>query len=85
MRHAGSNTLATLEPLLRKIREHASLNERTPGSFYLKSKGYLHFHEDPSGTYADVNLNLTDFSRLRATTPKEQAHLLSLIVKSLKQ
>jgi hypothetical protein len=85
MRHADSNTLATLESLLRKIREHASLIERTPGSFYRKSKAYLHFHEDPSGTYADVKLNLIDFTRVRATTPKEQAHLLSLIVESLKQ
>jgi len=72
MKHAGSNTLATLESLLRKIRAHAALTERTPGSFYRKSKAYLHFHEDPSGTYADVKLNLIDFTRLRATTSKEQ-------------
>ena len=85
MKHAGSDTLATLEPLLRKIREHASLTERTPGSFYRKSIAYLHFHEDPSGTYADVKLNLVEFTRLRATTAKEQAHLLSLIANSLKQ
>ena len=85
MKHAGSNTLATLESLLRKIRAHAALTERTPGSFYRKSKPYLHFHEDPSGTYADVKLNLVEFTRLRATTSKEQAHLLSLIAKSLKQ
>jgi hypothetical protein len=85
MKHAGSNTLATLEPLLRKIREQASLTERTPGSFYRKSIAYLHFHEDPSGIYADVKLNLVEFTRLRATTSKEQALLLSLIAKSLKQ
>jgi len=85
VKHAGSNTLAILEPLLRKIREHASLTERTPGSFYRKSIAYLHFHEDPSGTYADVKLNLVEFTRLRATTAKEQAHLLSLIANSLKQ
>ena len=85
MRHAGSNTLENLESLQLKIRQHPSLIERTPGSFYRKSKAYLHFHEDPEGTYADVKLNLTDFTRIRATTPKEQAHLLSLIAKSLKQ
>lgn len=85
MKHADSNTLENLDSLLRKIREHASLIERTPGSFYRKSKAYLHFHKDSSGTYADVKLNLTDFTRLRATTPKEQAHLLSLIARSLKE
>ena len=85
MKHAGPNTLATLEPLLRKVREHASLVERTPGSFYRKSKAYLHFHEDASGTYADIKLNPVGFTRVRATTPKEQAHLLVLISEGLKQ
>ena len=77
--------LATLEPLLRKVRKHAALVERTPGSFYRKSKAYLHFHEDPSGTYADVKLDFVEFTRVRATTAKEQAHLLVLISESLKQ
>ena len=54
MKHAGANTLAALEPLLLRVRERAELVERTPGSFYRKSKAYLHFHEDPSGIYADV-------------------------------
>lgn len=71
--------------MLRKVREHGSLVERTPGSFYRKSKAYLHFHEDPSGIYADVKLNLLEFTRVRASTPQEQAHLLSLISESLKR
>jgi hypothetical protein len=85
VKHASQNTLAAIESLLRKLREHPSLVERTPGSFYRKSQAYLHFHEDPSGTFADVKLNLTEFIRLRATTPQEQAHLLSLIDDSLKK
>jgi len=85
MKHAHPNTLAALEPFLRKVREHAALIERTPGSFYRKSTAYLHFHEDPSEIYADVKLNLVDFTRVRATTPQERAHLLSLIAESLKQ
>jgi hypothetical protein len=85
MKHAGPNTLAALESLLRHVRQHASLVERTPGSFYRKAKAYLHFHEDPTGIYADVKLNVTGFTRVRATTSQEQAHLLSLIAESLKQ
>ncbi len=84
MKHAGSNTLAALDSLLRKVREQALLVERTPGSFYWKSKAYLHFHEDPAGIYADVKLNVTGFTRVRATTPQEQANLLLLIEESLK-
>ena len=85
MKHAGPATLAAHEPFLRKVRRHPSLIERTPGSFYRKSTAYLHFHEDPSGIYADVKLNFVDFTRVRATTPQEQAHLLALIAESLKQ
>ena len=85
MRHAGANTLAALETLLCKVREHPALLERTPGSFYWKSKAFLHFHDDPSGIYADVKLSGADFTRVRATTPEEQAHLLSLIVESLRR
>lgn len=84
MRHASPDTLAAIEPLLRKVRENASLIERTPGSFYRKSKAYLHFHEDPTGIYADVRLDGTEFIRVRATTAQEQAHLVSLIVENLK-
>ena len=85
MKHAGPNTLAALKPLLQGLREHRALVERTPGSFYLKSKGYLHFHEDPSGTYADVKLNKAEFTRVRVTTPEEPTHLLLLISESLEQ
>lgn len=83
VKHAGPATLAQIEPLLRDIRSHAALRERTPGSFYVKSKGYLHFHEDPAGVFADVKLDLREFTRLRATTAKEQRALLTLIAKSL--
>ena len=85
MKHAGANTLAALSPLLCSLREYGELVERTPGSFYRKSKAYLHFHEDPSGIYADVKLSGAEFTRVRATTPQEHDHLLSLIAKGLGQ
>ena len=84
MKHAGANTLAALEPLLLRVREHAALVERTPGSFYRKSKAYLHFHGDPGGIYADIKLSGAAFTRVRATSAQEQEHLLSLIVESLR-
>jgi len=85
MKHAGQQTLRELAPLLSKIRAHAALVERTPGSFYWKSRGHLHFHEDPSGTYADLKLDGDVFTRVRATTAREQARLLTLLAKSLRQ
>ncbi|HEX6707099.1 MAG TPA: hypothetical protein VF169_20240 [Albitalea sp.] len=85
MKHAGPRTLAELEPLLRMIRRHASLVERTPGSFYRRSKGWLHFHEDPAGIFADIKLDGISFARLRATTPQEQAELIALVDRQLAQ
>jgi hypothetical protein len=85
LKHAGPETLRALAPLLDKIRAHATLVERTPGSFYLRSRGHLHFHEDPSGTYADIKLDGNVFTRVRATTAREQARLLALLAKSLRQ
>jgi hypothetical protein len=84
MKHAGRETLAALEPMLRQLRKDSSFAERKPGSFYRKSKAYLHFHEDTSGTYVDVKLNGEDFIRMRVTTSQEQARLLSLIAENSK-
>ena len=83
MKHAGPATPAALEPLLRELRRYSALVERTPASFYRQSKAYLHFHEDPAGIFADIKLTGTGFTRLRATTPEEQAHLLSLVARHL--
>ena len=83
MKHAGPRTLVDLQPLLKRLREATPLAERTPGAFYWKSKAFLHFHEDTSGIWADVKLDGTTFTRLRATTAEEQAHLLALVADSL--
>lgn len=81
---SGANPcLAGLEPLLRRLRENTPLTERAPGSFYLKSKAYLHFHEDAAGIFADVKRDAAGFTRLRATTAQEQAHLLVLVAAHL--
>ncbi len=46
--------------------------------FYLKSRAFLHFHDDPSGIFADVRL-ADEFIRLPVTSPSEQADLLAVI------
>ena len=82
MKHAGPDTLAALEPLRQRLREVPSLVERTPGCFYVKAKAFLHFHEDPSGVYADVKLDGVTFTRFRVATRKEQSRLLALVVRA---
>lgn len=78
MRHAGAGTLARIAPLLEELRARSALRERRPGVFELKSRAFLHFHDDPSGIFADVRL-ADDFVRLPVTTRAEQSELLDRI------
>ena len=80
MKHAGASALASLAPLRKRLREETPLVERTPGAFYLKSRAFLHFHEDASGIiHADVKLDTAAFTRIRATTAAEHAGLLACV------
>jgi hypothetical protein len=40
--------------LLTHLRSTGQLTERKLGVFYRKGKPFLHFHEDPTGIYADL-------------------------------
>ncbi len=83
MKHAGPATLQTLAPLLARLRALPGLVERRPGCFYKGSRAFLHFHEDPSGTHADVRLDGPDFTRLRAETAREQDALVMAVGNAL--
>jgi hypothetical protein len=78
VRHASSDALDGLEPLLAELRGVPGLVERKRGVFYWRSKAFLHFHEDVSGFHADVRLD-HDFERFRVQTADEQRALLGLI------
>jgi hypothetical protein len=83
MKHAGAATLDLLGSLLNEIRRRPQLREKSRGTFYAKSKAYLHFHEDPDGIFADAKLDFVEFTRMRATTAEEQKALLAKIDTSL--
>jgi hypothetical protein len=78
MRHAGPATLARIPALLEDLRAHPALRETRPGVFTLKGRAFLHFHDDPSGIFADVRL-AHEFVRLPVTTRSQQADLLDRI------
>ena len=78
MRHARSEALDRISPLLAKLRTRSDLREKGAGVFYVKSRAFLHFHEDGLKLFADVRLG-DDFQRLPATTDAQQAKLLSRI------
>lgn len=57
MKHADSHTLTRLRPLLDRVRQRVPpLKEPKTGTFYLKSAAFLHFHDDPSGLFADLKV-----------------------------
>jgi len=62
MKHAGPAALDQLEPILEEIRRLGGLKEKKRGAFYCGSIGFLHFHEDPAGFFADLKID-GDFVR----------------------
>ncbi len=62
MKHAGPQALDQLEPILAEIRRLEGLREKKRGAFYRGSSGFLHFHEDPAGFFADLKIG-DDFAR----------------------
>ena len=65
-------------PFLERLRVVPGLVEKNRGVFYVRSKAFLHFHEDPSGLHADVRLG-PEFSRFRVETDEERDALLARI------
>ncbi|MHB8467147.1 MAG: hypothetical protein ACYDH6_11615 [Acidimicrobiales bacterium] len=80
MKHAGTDALDKLEPLLRAVRsvDGIGLREKSRGVFYRSSKAFLHFHEDPDGFFADVRID-EEFERFRVTSAAEQRALVQLL------
>jgi len=80
MKHAGAATLDHLEPLLERIRAVGALREKSRGIFYLKSRAFLHFHEDPAGLFADIRAaDGKDFDRLNVSEPAGAAEVLARV------
>jgi hypothetical protein len=78
MKHAGPAAIEALAPLLAEIRrgEMPGVAERKPGTFYRKSQGLLHFHEDPAGFFADLKIDGA-WQRFPVNHPRETATFLS--------
>ena len=73
MRHARDADLDRIEELLVRIRTLPGLTEKKRGVFYRKSRGFLHFHEDPKGMFADIS---DPDERIDVTDTAGQARLI---------
>ena len=79
MKHAGPAVLDSIEPLLERLRALPGLTEKSRGSFYRKSRAFLHFHEDPKGLFADIRMaDGSDFERLDVTSEAARADLVEI-------
>ena len=74
MKHAGAAALEQIEPLIDRLRALPGLKEKSRGVFYLKSRAFLHFHEDPKGMFADIS---DPDERIDVTSPAGQAALMA--------
>jgi len=84
MKHATPAGLDELNGLLRDLRNVEGIKEKTRGVFYRGSRAFLHFHEDPTGFYADVRLHGAEFERMRVSTKAERKHLLARVRTALR-
>lgn len=83
MARAGELALNKVEALLAAARLVPGVVERKRGIFYLKGTGFLHFHEDADGIFADIKLDLKkDFVRMRVSTAAERQAFLKSLKKS---
>jgi hypothetical protein len=80
VRHARLQDLDRLEDLLAELRTLPGLIEKKRGVFYLKSRSFLHFHEDPKGMFADLRQaeGGDDFDRIDVTHAAGQEALVEL-------
>jgi hypothetical protein len=83
MKHATASSLDQLDPLLGQLRDIASLMEKQRGIFYVKSKAFLHFHEDAAGLFADLRV-ATDWERYPVTTAGERKIVLETVRDALR-
>jgi hypothetical protein len=77
VRHARADALDQLEPLLVDLRTVPGLREKSRGTFYLRSRAFLHFHEDPAGLFADLRGASGDFDRYPVNTDDERQAVLT--------
>ena len=84
MRHARTEALDRLESLLARLRGFDALTERSRGVFYLRSRAFLHFHEDASGLFADARTGESgEFERFKVDEPAGAEALIASVSAAL--
>jgi hypothetical protein len=77
MKHASSETLRRIEPLLVRMRQLSKIKEKKLGIFYKGAKAFAHFHEDPKGIFADLWV-APNWERFEVNSSAEQEQFLKV-------
>jgi hypothetical protein len=56
-----------------------------PPNLHLGGRPFLHFHQHPEGTYADVRFGRGDFEPMWASTAQERLELLARVADHVEQ
>ena len=75
-------TIDTLSILLNFLKSYEISNEVKPTNFHLNGKGFIHFHDEPDGLWADIFLSKRRL-RMPANTDSEQADVIGTIEPTL--
>lgn len=83
MRHVRESDLERLAAFLADLdaicAKNPALKARKKGVYYMKSKAFLHFHEDAGELFADVKLDGIAFDRFNVSRRNDQHQLLRAI------
>lgn len=75
-------TIENLAILLNSLRSYEILSEVRPTNFHLNGKGFIHFHDEADGLWADIFLSKGRL-RMPANTASEQAEVIGTIEPAL--
>lgn len=78
MEHADASALDALEELPAAMRQRDGVRERRRGYFYRKGRALVHFHQDPTGLFADLH-DGPEWRRLRVSEPDERRCFLTAL------
>ena len=75
-------TIENLAMLLNFLRNYEILSEVRPTNFRLNGKGFIHFHDESNGLWADIFLSKGRL-RMPSNTASEQAEVIGTIEPTL--
>jgi hypothetical protein len=78
VKHASDAALDQLADVLEGLRKQSALTERKRGVFYRRSSAFIHFHEDPTGLFADVKA-AAGWERLPVTTGPDRKAFIARV------